>query len=185
MSALRLASRSLNLTFIRQISKSVSSQTATEAVSSSSEPPLPIPTPDGAEKSYSPKITKLANEISGLSLLECADLSSLLKKQLNLPDAPVMAMGAFAQAPAAAAPVEEEEEKVVQSLFTVKLVKYDDKQKVPLIKEIKSLIEGMNLVQAKKFVESAPAVVKIDVTKEEAEALKLTLSKVGGEVVVE
>lgn len=66
---------------------------------------MPIPTPDGAEKSYSPKITKLANEISGLSLLECADLSSLLKKQLNLPDAPVMAMGAFAQAPAAAAPV--------------------------------------------------------------------------------
>ncbi|KAL1457646.1 hypothetical protein WDU94_007854 [Cyamophila willieti] len=92
-----------------------------------------------------------------------------------------MAMGAFAAAPAAA-PVEEEEEKIVQSLFTVKLVKFDDKQKVPLIKEIKTLIEGMNLVQAKKFVESAPAVVKADVTKEEAEALKIQLAKVGGEV---
>lgn len=83
----------------------MSAQTATEAVSSSSEQPFPIPTPDGADKTYSPKITKLANDISSLTLLECADLSSLLKKQLNLPDAPMMAMGAFAQAPIAAAPV--------------------------------------------------------------------------------
>ncbi|KAI5724211.1 hypothetical protein M8J76_017050 [Diaphorina citri] len=185
MSALRLAARPFNLSFFRQISKTVSAQTATEAVSSSSEQPFPIPTPDGVDKTYSPKITKLANDISSLTLLECADLSSLLKKQLNLPDAPMMAMGAFAQAPIAAAPVEEEEEKIVQSLFTVKLVKYDDKQKVPLIKEIKGLLEGMNLVQAKKFVESIPAVVKTDVTKEEAEALKASLAKVGGEVSVE
>ncbi|KAL1457647.1 hypothetical protein WDU94_007854 [Cyamophila willieti] len=155
MCALRLSARPFNLSFIRNISKSLSAQTSTEAVISSKEPPMPIPSPD--------------------------DLSSLLKKQLNLPDAPMMAMGAFAAAPAAA-PVEEEEEKIVQSLFTVKLVKFDDKQKVPLIKEIKTLIEGMNLVQAKKFVESAPAVVKADVTKEEAEALKIQLAKVGGEV---
>lgn len=45
---------------------------------------------------------------------------------------------------------EEEEEKIVQSLFTVKLIKYDEKQKVPLIKEIKALVEGMNLVQVRK-----------------------------------
>ncbi|XP_017299617.1 uncharacterized protein LOC108252404 [Diaphorina citri] len=38
---------------------------------------------------------------------------------------------------------------------------------------------------AKKFVESIPAVVKTDVTKEEAEALKASLAKVGGEVSVE
>jgi hypothetical protein len=29
----------------------------------------------------------------------------------------------------------------------VKLVKFDDKQKVALIKEVKNLLEGMNLVQ--------------------------------------
>lgn len=187
MSSLRLFRRTFNFSTIRHISKSCSSQNATEtAVSSSSvEPPLPIPTPDGAEKNYSPKITKLANDISGLTLLECADLSALLKKQLNLPDAPVMAMGAFAASAAGNQQAEEEEEKVVQALFTVKLTKFDDKQKVPLIKEIKSLLEGMNLVQAKKFVESIPAVVKTDVTKDEAEALKQTLAKVGGEVSIE
>lgn len=35
----------------------------------------------------------------------------------------------------------------VKTSFTVKLTKFDDKQKVPLIKEIKNLIPGMNLVQ--------------------------------------
>lgn len=45
---------------------------------------------------------------------------------------------------------EEEEEiapKHVQTSFTVKLMKYDEKQKVALIKECKNLLEGMNLVQ--------------------------------------
>lgn len=31
--------------------------------------------------------------------------------------------------------------------FTVKLVKYADDSKIKLIKEVKSLVEGMNLVQ--------------------------------------
>lgn len=50
---------------------------------------------------------------------------------------------------------EEEEDAPVetkQMLFKVKLVKYDEKQKVSLIKEIKSLLEGMNLVQVSQFI---------------------------------
>lgn len=54
-----------------------------------------------------------------------------------------------------------------------------------LIKEIKTLIPGTNLVQAKKFVESLPQIVKSDVSKEESEQLKEALTKVGGEVIVE
>lgn len=59
---------------------------------------------------------------------------------------------------------------------------YDEKQKVAIIKEIKNLLEGYNLVQAKKFVESLPAVVKADTTKEEADRLKEALTKVGAEI---
>lgn len=73
----------------------------------------------------------------------------------------------------------------MQTAFKVKLVKFDDKQKVALIKEIKGLFEGMNLVQAKKFVESIPAVVKEDATKEEADKLKESLSKIGASVEIE
>lgn len=65
------------------------------------------------------------------------------------------------------------------------MTKFDDKQKVALIKEIKNLFEGMNLVQAKKFVESCPTLVKEDVTKEEAEKLKETLTKIGAVIEIE
>ncbi|CAB0033235.1 unnamed protein product [Trichogramma brassicae] len=145
---------------------------------------MTIPVPEGVDKPVSPKIDKIAQEITALNLLEVAELSDLLKKRLNLPDAPVMPMGGFA---AAAPPPEEDEgkSKAVKTSFTVKLTKFDDKQKVALIKEIKSLIPGTNLVQAKKFVESLPQVVQADISKDEAEKLKEVLTKVGGEVAIE
>ena len=58
-------------------------------------------------------------------------------------------------------------------------------KKVALIKEIKNNVEGMNLVQAKKFVESAPAVVKTDLSKDEADKLKAALELVGGTCKIE
>ena len=54
-----------------------------------------------------------------------------------------------------------------------------------LIKEIKNQVEGMNLVQAKKFVESCPAVVKADIGKDEAESLKKALEAVGATCTIE
>lgn len=111
-------------------------------------------------------------------------MSTLLKKRLNLPDAPAFPVGGFA-APAPADDEEEAAPQKVKSAFTVKLTKFDEKQKVALIKEIKNLVEGMNLVQAKKFVESAPTVVKADISKDEAEKLKEAIEKVGGSVEIE
>lgn len=43
----------------------------------------------------------------------------------------------------------------------------------------------MNLVQAKKFVESVPAMIKEEVPKEEAEKLKETLTKIGAVIEIE
>lgn len=145
---------------------------------------LTIPPPCNVEKPVSPKIEKLFTEISQLNLIEVSELNDILKKRLNLPDAPAFAVGAVAAAPTNA-DEEEEVPQAVKSLFTVKLMKFDEKQKVPLIKEIKTLVEGMNLVQAKKFVESAPAVVKADLSKDEAAKLKEALEKVGGTVEIE
>lgn len=115
-----------------------------------------------------------------------SELSGGLKKRLNLPDAPAFPVG-FAPG-SLGAPAEDEEEAApqkVKSSYTVKLMKFDEKQKVALIKEIKALVEGMNLVQSKKFVESAPAVVKADISKEEADKLKEALTKVGAEIIVD
>lgn len=148
-------------------------------------PSLTIPVPEGVDKPVSPKIEKIVSEITTLNLLEVSELSQVLKKRLNLPDAPVMPMGGFAMAAPAAQDEEEATPKAVKTSFTVKLTKFDDKQKVALIKEVKSLLEGFNLVQAKKFVESVPTVVKADVSKDEAEKLKEALTKVGGIIEIE
>lgn len=61
----------------------------------------------------------------------------------------------------------------------MKLTKFDEAKKIALIKEIRSAIAGLNLVQAKKFVESAPVEVKGDLGKNEADELKALLEKVG------
>lgn len=57
---------------------------------------LSVPFPEGA-KILSPKIDKLVTDLSQLNLLEVAELSDALKRRLNLPDTPMMAMGSFAQ----------------------------------------------------------------------------------------
>lgn len=65
-------------------------------------PPQPAPPPPSrADKVVNPKIDKIANDISALNLVEVAQLSDLLKRRLNLPDAPIMPMGGFAVAPQA------------------------------------------------------------------------------------
>jgi len=156
------------------------------AAENSTSDVIPPPPANISSKTYSPKIEKLVTDISQLTLLEVADLNELLKKTLNIQDAPMMAMGAM---PTAAPKAEEEEEEAAPKRekvsFTVKLIKFDAGKKVPLIKEIKSQIEGLNLVQAKKFVESVPQIVKADIPKEEAEKLKETLAAVGAEVEIE
>lgn len=97
-------------------------------------------------------------------------------------------MGGFAAAPAApAAPVEEEEAAPVQqekTLFTLKLQSFDAGAKPKIIKEIKSML-GLSLVDSKKFVESAPKMMKEGVPKEEAEKIVATLKELGGVVVME
>ncbi|XP_076064777.1 mitochondrial ribosomal protein L12 [Oratosquilla oratoria] len=157
-----------------------------QAKRSYSAEPIEVSSPEGAFKVYPEKIQGIVSEISKLTLVEVADLNELLKKTLNISEAPIMA----AAAPVAAAAQEEEEEedampKAVQTSFTIKMLKYDETKKVPTIKQVKALIEGMNLVQAKKFVESCPAVVKADIPKDEAEKLKETLESVGAECVIE
>lgn len=66
---------------------------------------MPAPTPDNVPKTYPLKIEKIVTEIASLTLVEVSELSELLKKRLNLPDAPVMPIGGFM--PAAAAPAVE------------------------------------------------------------------------------
>src|SRR5271168_2160733 len=100
-----------------------------------------------------------------------------------------MPMGGFAAAPAAPAapPVEEEEIAPVQqekTLFNLKLMSFDASAKPKIIKEIKSML-GLSLVDSKKFVESAPKLMKEAVPKEEAEKIVEAMKALGAVVVLE
>uniref|UniRef100_A0A8C7MIX2 Large ribosomal subunit protein bL12m n=1 Tax=Oncorhynchus kisutch TaxID=8019 RepID=A0A8C7MIX2_ONCKI len=146
-------------------------------------PPL-----DGAPKQYPPKITQLVHDITSLTLLEVSDLNELLKKTLNIQDVGMMPMGAMTAAATPAALAVEEDAAPVKkekTHFTVKLTELKAAEKVKLIKEVKNCIQGLNLVQAKKLVESLPQEIRANVSKEEAEKLKTALETAGGTVVLE
>ncbi|KAF8977920.1 hypothetical protein BGZ46_006996 [Entomortierella lignicola] len=139
----------------------------------------------GAGKDVDPKIVSIVDQISGLTLLQTADLVSLLKTRLNIQEI-AMPVGGGAAAPAASAAAPVEEEKVAEKTeFSVKLEKFDAAAKAKLIREIKNIIPGINLVEAKKFVEGAPKVVKENLNKADAEKLKKTLEDLGATVSLE
>lgn len=131
-----------------------------------------------------PKISAIVDQIATLTLLETLSLVSELKTRLNISDIALPAAGAAA--PVAAAPVEEEVKEQVeeQTIFAVKLESFDPKSKPKVIKEVKGLL-GLSLVESKKFVESAPKVLKDNVAKEDAEKMKSTLEALGAKVVLE
>jgi large subunit ribosomal protein L7/L12 len=111
----------------------------------------------------------------------------ILQSRLNIPDLPV---GGFAAAPAAApaAAAEEADEAPAaaqeKTLFSVKLQSFDAGVKAKIIKEVKSLL-GLSLVDSKKFVESAPKVMKESVPKEEAEKILATMKELGAVATME
>lgn len=116
-------------------------------------------------------------------------MSRRVQTRLNIPDMPI---GNFAAGPAgaAAAPAaaEEPEEaapaKEEKTLFNLKLESFEAGAKPKVIKEIKAML-GLSLVDSKKFVESAPKLMREGVPKEEAEKIIETLKALGGVVKME
>jgi large subunit ribosomal protein L7/L12 len=111
------------------------------------------------------------------------------QSRLNIPDLPVggfAAAAAPAAAPAAAAAEEEDAAPAAaeKTLFTLKLQAFDAAAKPKVIKEIKNLL-GLSLVDSKKFVESAPKLMKESVPKDEAEKIVAMMKELGATVVME
>src|SRR3954465_331205 len=123
-------------------------------------------------------LQKLVDELSGLTVLEAAELSKLLEDKWGVSAAAPVAVAAAAPAGggAAAAPAEEQTE------FTVILAKSGDK-KINVIKEIRT-ITGLGLKEAKDLVEAAPKTVKEGVSKDEVAKIKKMLEEAGATVEV-
>ena len=122
-------------------------------------------------------LEKLIDELSGLSVLEAAELVKMLEEKWGVSAAAPVAAAAVAAGPAAAAePVEEKTE------FDV-VIKDPGPKKIETIKVIRQLT-SLGLVEAKTMAETAGAKVLTAVSKEVAADAKSKLDAAGAVVEV-
>ncbi len=120
-------------------------------------------------------LQKIVDELSGLTVLEAADLAKMLEEKWGVSAAAAVAVAAGPAGAAGGGAAAEEKTE-----FTVVLAATGDK-KIEVIKEVRALT-GLGLKEAKDLVEGAPKTVKEGVSKDEAEKIKATLEKVGAKV---
>jgi len=122
-------------------------------------------------------LEKLVDEISSLTLLEAAQLKTMLEERLGVQAAMPMAAMPMAMA-MSAAPAEAAAEKTE---FNVTLTSAGPK-KIQVIKAVRTIIAGLSLQDAKQLVEAAPSPVLQGVPKEAAEDAKAKLEAEGASV---
>lgn len=120
-------------------------------------------------------ISKIVDELSGLTVLEVADLVKTLEEKWGVSAAAPVAAAAAGPAAAAAPAVEEKTE------FDVILTD-GGSNKIAVIKEIRGIVAGLGLAEAKGLVDKAGQAVKTGVPKAEAEEIKKKLEAAGAKV---
>lgn len=118
---------------------------------------------------------KLVEQLSGLTVLEVAELVKSLEEKWGVSAAAPVAVAAAGGGGAEAAPVEE------KTSFDVILAEIGG-NKIGVIKEVRAAVSGLGLADAKALVEGAPKAIKEGVTKEEAEELKSKIEAAGAKV---
>jgi len=122
-------------------------------------------------------IQKIAEDLSNLTVLEAAELATLLEEKWGVSAAAApMAMATPASGGDAGGAAEEKTE------FDIVLVAAGA-SKINVIKEVRT-ITGLGLKEAKDLVEGAPKPVKEGVSKDEAEQIKAKLEEAGATVEV-
>ncbi|MEJ2307326.1 MAG: 50S ribosomal protein L7/L12 [candidate division WOR-3 bacterium] len=117
---------------------------------------------------------KVIDLIGDMTILELNSLVEAMEEKFG-----VTAMAPVVQAAGVAAGegAKEGEEKAE---FNITLKSFGD-SKLAVIKEVRSLL-SLGLKEAKELVESAPSLLKEGTSKEDAESIKSTIEKAGGEV---
>ncbi|EQC29193.1 hypothetical protein SDRG_13066 [Saprolegnia diclina VS20] len=120
-----------------------------------------------------PRVQVALDTIADLSKIEIAELAMAIQAKFDIPE---MGFAAGGGGGGAAAVEEVKEEK---TSFDVKLVSFDAKNKIKVIKEVRA-ITGLGLKEAKELVEGVPAVLKKDLKKAEADELLAKIAEMGG-----
>ena len=121
-------------------------------------------------------LNAIAEDLSGLTVMEAAELATLLEEKWGVSAAAPVAVAAAGGAAGGEAPAEEKTE------FDVVLVGFGDK-KIQVIKEVRG-ITSLGLKEAKELVEGVPKPIKEGVTQDEANEIKEKIEGAGGQVEV-
>ena len=145
----------------------------------------PQPQLEISSKPVSPRVEETFRKIIQLDLVEVHLLTELVNQKMGMTltsaQRDAMARGGSVPSMSAAdggeTPVEDES----KTSFDIKLLAFDTKTKIKVIKEIRT-ITNLGLKEAKEMVEGAPKLVKQGIKMEEAEELKEKLEAVGASV---
>ncbi|XP_042504071.1 50S ribosomal protein L7/L12-like [Macadamia integrifolia] len=136
------------------------------------------------------RVFRLVDEVGGLTLIEVAELSSILMRKLGMKETPVVgvmkpgAAGLAGLTGMKATTAAKEEKKPEKTVFELKLESYEAAAKIKIIKEVRSFTD-LGLKEAKDLVEKTPAVFKKGVSKEEGEQIIEKMKALGAKVVME
>ena len=119
-------------------------------------------------------LNEIAETLSGLTVMEAAELATLLEEKWGVSAAAPVAVAAGPAAGGDNAAAAEQTE------FDAVLISFGDK-KIQVIKEVRA-ITGLGMKEAKALVEGVPTAMKEGIEKEEAEAIKAKIEEVGGQV---
>lgn len=117
-------------------------------------------------------LNEIAESLSSLTVMEAAELATLLEEKWGVSAAAPVAVAAAGGGGAADAAEEQTE-------FDAILISYGDK-KIQVIKEVRT-ITSLGLKEAKELVEGAPKTLKEGVPKDEAEGIKKKIEEAGGQ----
>ena len=117
-------------------------------------------------------LNEIVDTLSGLTVIEAAELATLLEEKWGVSAAAPVAVAAAAGPAAEAAEAKDD--------FDVILTSFGDK-KIQVIKEIRG-ITGLGLKEAKELVEGVPKAIKEGVPKDEADEIQKKIEEAGGQV---
>ena len=120
-------------------------------------------------------LTKIAEELGKLTVLEAAELVKNLEEEWGVSAAAPAAVAVAAGPADGGAAAEEKTE------FDVVLAEAGG-NKIAVIKAVREVASGLGLADAKKLVESAPAPVLEAASKDDAEAAKAKLEEAGAKI---
>ena len=122
-------------------------------------------------------LEEVVTTLSGLTVLEASELVKKLEDKWGVSAAAPVAVAAAAPATGGGAAAEE------KTTFEV-VLKDAGANKIGVIKEVRAVVPGLGLADAKALVEGAPKTVKEGATKDEAAEIKKKLEAAGAKVEV-